>query len=173
MEEEVKVAPTDTAVAPVADDLAKQLEAVKAAQAGSDRAYQEAAKKAAALEAEVEKLRKEKMSEKEKAEYEIARQKAEIEQQKREVAEATLHLSKVRIMGSKGVDLDYLEYITGNSEEEITKSIDTFNKRVDSLVAKRVAEKLGGTKAPESGKGNETPPPPEDWRELEKKWRGL
>ena len=131
--------------------LAEQLEQIKKAQAGSDKAYQEAAKKAAELAAENEKLKKEKMSEKERAEFEFAKQRSELEAKSREVAEATLRLSKMRLMGEKGIELDYADYITGNSEDEIAQSIDTFTKRLDKLVAERVEKKLSASPKPQSG----------------------
>lgn len=133
------------------DDLASQLEQIKKAQAGSDKAYQEAAKKAAALEAENEQLKKEKMSEKERAEFELAKQRAEIEKKGREVAEATLRLSTVRLMGEKGVPLEYSEYIHGTNEEEIAQSINTFNARLEKLVAERVQKTLTGNEKPKAG----------------------
>ncbi len=73
--------------------LQEQLEAIKKSQSGSDKAYQEQVKAKLALEVELEKLKKEKMTEKEKADYEIAQSKAMLEKQKQEVAEATLGTS--------------------------------------------------------------------------------
>jgi DNA repair exonuclease SbcCD ATPase subunit len=173
-EQETKVVETSEAPAPVVtvEELSKQLEQIKAAQSGSDRAYQEAAKKAKDLEAENEKLKKEKMSEKEKAEYEMAKSRAELEVKSREVAEATLRLSKMRIFGEKNVSLEFADYIGGSNEEEIKTNLDTFLKRFDDAVQKRVNEKLGNTKPPESGV---TPLPanlPDDWRKLESMYQG-
>ena len=58
---EVKVADTqgDQSSVPDTKALYEQLEQIKRAQAGSDKAYQEAARKAAELSAENEKLKKE------------------------------------------------------------------------------------------------------------------
>jgi hypothetical protein len=131
--------------------LAEQLEQIKKAQAGSDRAFQEASKRAVELATENEKLKKEKMSEKERAEFEFAKKNAELEAKSREVAEATLRLSKMKLMGEKGVSMEYADYITGNTDEEIARNIETFNKRLEKLVGERVEEKLKGTPKPKSG----------------------
>jgi len=131
--------------------LTEQLDHIKQAQAGSDKAYQEAARKAMALEAELEKMRKEKMSEKEKAEYEIKQKEIQLEQKSREVAEATLRFSKMQVLGEKKVPLEFAEYIGGANEDEIRVNADTFLKRFNEAVGKGVTEKLAGTTKPEAG----------------------
>ena len=154
MPEEVKADPTPKAEetkTPTVEELAAQLESIKKAQAGSDKAYQEAAKKAAELASENEKLKKEKMSEKERSEYEIARREAEIDAKSKEVAEATLRLSKMRLMGEKKVPLEYADYIHGSDEGQISDSIDKFNKLIDKLAGERVNEKLLSTEKPKAG----------------------
>jgi uncharacterized protein (DUF885 family) len=151
---ETKPAETETPVLDEAVDikaLAAQLEAIKKAQAGSDAAYSKAFKKAQELEAENERLKKERMSEKEKAEYEIAQQKAQLEVRAREVADATLRLSKIKILGEKNVPMEFADYITGNSDEEIKTNLDTFLQRFDTAVQARVNEKLSGTQKPQAG----------------------
>jgi DNA repair exonuclease SbcCD ATPase subunit len=159
---ETKPAETETPVQDAAVDikaLEAQLEAIKKAQAGSDKAYQETAKKAKELEAENERLKKERMSEKEKSEYEIAQQRAQLEAKAREVADATLRLSKIKVLGEKNVPMEFADYITGNSEEEIKTNLDTFLKRFDTAVQTRVNEKLLGAPKPQAGaepqKGNQ------------------
>lgn len=133
------------------DELKAQLEQARKSQAGVDKSYAEAAKRAAALEAEIEKLQKEKMSEKEKAEYELAKQRAEIDAKAREVAEATSRLSKMKLMGEKGIAPEMADYIKGNTEEEILSSIDTLTKLLEKEVAKRVEKTLTGTQKPQAG----------------------
>jgi hypothetical protein len=145
------VDPASTTEVPDIAKLAEQLEQIKRAQAGSDKAYQEAAKKASELSAENEKLKKEKMSDREKAEFEIAKKTAELEVRAREVAEATLRLSKVKMMGEKGIDLEYADYITGSTEQELAQSLDTFSKRLEKLVAARVETTLKGSPKPQAG----------------------
>lgn len=131
--------------------LQEQLEAIKKSQSGSDKAYQEQVKAKLALEIELDKLKKEKMSEKERAEFEFAKKKAELEAKSREVAEATLRLSKVKLMGEKGIALEYADYINGSNDAEIIESIDTFNKLIDKLVSERVNKTLLGNQKPQAG----------------------
>jgi flagellar biosynthesis GTPase FlhF len=167
---------TQSAAQSGADDvnaLRAELEQIKKAQAGSDRAYQEAAKKAAALEAEKEALIKEKMSEKEKAEYEFKRQREELEAQKREVSEATLRLLTMKVIAEKGIPAELADYVRGSNEEEIKNSADTLLKRFSDAVGKGVNDKLVGTTPPAAGStAAATPALPEDWRQLEKKYQG-
>jgi DNA repair exonuclease SbcCD ATPase subunit len=151
---ETKVAETGSPAQDAAVDvktLQEQLDAVKRAQAGSDKAYSEAEKKRIALESELEKLRKEKMSEKERADFEIAKERAEVEKQKREVADATLRFSKMQILAQKNIALDFADYISGSSEDEISKNADTFVKRFNDAVGKGIDERLAGTAKPKAG----------------------
>jgi DNA repair exonuclease SbcCD ATPase subunit len=151
--DEVKEAVTTEVQTPEIDSkvLIEQLEALKKTQAGSDKAYQEAAKKAASLQAEVERLQKEKMSEKERAEFELAKKEAELEQRAREVAEATSRLSKMKLMAEKQIPAEFADYIQGASEDEIMSSIDTFTQRFDKAVGERVQQTLTGTQKPQVG----------------------
>lgn len=163
-EEKVESAATEQAQTaetkvPTVEELVAQLESIKRAQAGSDKAYQEAARRAKELEAENEKLKKEKMSEKERAEFELAKQKAELEAKAREVAEATLRLSKMRLMSEKKLPVEYADLITGSNEEELIANMDRLNKAIDMVAAERMNEKLLSGKKPEAGveKNKEAP----------------
>jgi DNA repair exonuclease SbcCD ATPase subunit len=151
--DEVKEAVTTEVQTPEIDSkvLMEQLEALKKTQAGSDKAYQEAAKKAATLQAEVERLQKEKMSEKERAEFELAKKEAELEQRAREVAEATSRLSKMKLMAEKQIPADLADYIQGTSEDEILASINTFTERFEKAVGDRVQKTLTSTQMPKAG----------------------
>jgi DNA repair exonuclease SbcCD ATPase subunit len=153
MPEEIKEVVTEQAPTQEVDPkaLIEQLEALRKAQSGSDKAYQEAAKKAASLQAEVEKLQKEKMSEKERAEFELAKKEAELEQRAREVAEATSRLSKMELMAEKQIPADLADYIQGTSEDEILASINTFTERFEKAVGDRVQKTLTSTQMPKAG----------------------
>ena len=130
--------------------LQEQLEAIKRTQSGSDKAYQDASKKAATLEAENEKLKKEKMSEKEKADYELMQKSQQLEIKSREVAEASLRFSKMQILSAKQVPAELFDYIGGADEVEISTNADTFLKRFNDAVGKGVEAKLAG-KVPQAG----------------------
>lgn len=151
------------------EELMAQIDQLRKTQSGIDRSYSEAAKRAKELEAENEKLKKEKMSEKERAEFEIAKQKAELEAKAREVADATLRLSKVRLMGENQIPLEYADYITGANDEEITNSIKTFNERIEKLVGDRVNKKLMSNEPPKAGAGEPKKQEiPKNWKAYEK-----
>jgi hypothetical protein len=91
------------------------------------------------------------MSEKERADFELAKERAEVEKGKREVAEATLRFSKMQILAAKNISLDFADYINGSSEEEISKAADTFTKRFSEAVGKGIDERLAGTQKPKAG----------------------
>jgi hypothetical protein len=131
--------------------LAEQLEQIKKAQAGSDKAYQAAEARAKALDEELEKLKKEKMSEKELAAFEYAKKEAELERKSREVADATLSLEKMKLLGAKNIPADFAQFVTGNNVQELTTNLDTLTKLFDAEVGKRVNEKLIGTEKPKAG----------------------
>jgi DNA repair exonuclease SbcCD ATPase subunit len=152
-DEIAKVAETEKAPDAAVDVkvLADQLEQIKKAQAGSDKAYQAAEARAKALDEELEKLKKEKMTDKELATFELAKEKAEVEKSKREVADATLRLAKIKLLGAKNIPVDFSEYISGGSEQELTANLDTFLKLFDAEVGKRVNEKLVGNEKPKAG----------------------
>lgn len=156
MDENVQAAAATETQQPAQDaspdikSLTEQLESIKRAQAGSDRAYQESVRKAKELEVELENLRKEKMTEKERSEYELKQREAALEAKDREVRQATLNLSKMRLMGEKGLPVDYAEYINGNSDEEIGKAIDAFSAKIDKLVAEKVKQTLAGGEKPKA-----------------------
>lgn len=152
-EEIAKVAETEKATDAAVDvkALMDQLEATKRTQSGSDKAYQESAARARELESELEKLKKEKMTEKEVATFELAKERAAVEQSKREVADATLRLTKMQLLGSKNVSAEFSDFISGKSEKELTANLDTFTKLFDAEVGKRVNEKLAGSPAPKAG----------------------
>lgn len=148
--------------------LVEQIEQIKRAQAGSDKAYQEAAKKAKDLEAENEKLKTEKMSEAERARFELEKQRAEIEAKSREVADATLRLAKMKLMNEKGLEIEYADYIGGSNDDEIAKNIDTFNKRLEKLVSTRVEAKLLGATKPKAAADTTEKPKPTSLQDAER-----
>lgn len=146
--------------------LAEQLEQIKRAQAGSDKAYQEAAKRLKELESENENLKKEKMSEKERAEFELKKKEAELEQRAREVKDATLRLSKVKAMADKGVDPGFYDFLPGETEEEVVKNLDRFIALIKKQVGSDVNKVLTGIEKPKSGDGGGGKNPHDDIKNL-------
>ena len=147
-----EVAGTETVQTPEVDvkALQEQLESSKKSQAGVDKVYQETMKAKLALELELEKIKKEKMSEKEKADYELMQKSQQLEIKSREVAEASLRFSKMQILSAKQVPAELFDYIGGANEEEISTNADTFLKRFNDAVGKGVEAKLAG-KVPQAG----------------------
>jgi len=148
-----EAAVTETVQTPEVDvkALQEQLESIKKSQSGVDKVYQETVKAKLALELELEKIKKEKMSEKEKADYELMQKSQQLEVKSREVAEASLRFSKMQILSAKQVPAELFDYIGGANEEEISTNADTFLKRFNEAVGKGVEAKLAGNKNPHAG----------------------
>jgi hypothetical protein len=131
--------------------LQDKLEQALKSQSGVDKTLAETTKAKMALELELEKIKKEKMSEKEKADYELMQKSQQLELKSREVAEASLRFSKMQILSAKQVPAELFDYIGGANEEEISTNADTFLKRFNEAVGKGVEAKLAGNKSPQAG----------------------
>jgi len=151
--------------------LVEEIQQIKRAQAGSDKAYQEAAKKAAQLEKENAELKMEKMTEKQKAEFEAKQMLEEAQKAKHEAAEAMLNLAKIKILGEKNIPVDFSTRIIGSTEDELRADADTFNKQIDKLVGERVEKRLLTSKPPNSAVEVNTESVPGSLAEANAKYR--
>ena len=115
----------------------EEYEKIKQAQAGSDRAYQQTKQELDQVKQQMEELRKQQMSEKERAEYEQQQREQALQNKEREVQEATLRLTKLQVLGEKGLPTDLERFVVGESEEEIRESADTLVGQINKLVEER------------------------------------
>lgn len=119
------------------EKLNADFEAVKKMQSGSDKAYTEAKTRLEQLAQENEELKKGKMDEKQRIEYE-QKQKDELLQTKiNELHNATLRASKLRLLAEKKLDVKWEGFITGSTEQEIEESINTLVELAESKVDER------------------------------------
>jgi regulator of replication initiation timing len=132
-------------------ELAAQLEQTKKAQAGSDKAYQEAAKERERLKAENDKLRKASMDEKERADFERQEKERELAERESEINKATLRLSLVEALSAADMEVDFADFVPGHNKEEITENIGKLKELINTEVGKRVTETLNSTTKPLRG----------------------
>ena len=132
-------------------DLMAQIEQIKKTQAGSDKAYQEAAKRLKEVEAEKDKLKKANMDEKERAEFERQEKERELAERESEINKATLRLSLVEALGEAQMEIDFADFVPGNTKEEVVQNIGKLNELINKEVGKRVTATLNSTSKPLAG----------------------
>jgi hypothetical protein len=137
--EELKVVPIE------------ELEAVKKAQAGSDKAYNETRKQLDELAKKYEDLQKKNMSEKERQELETEEKQKAIEAKEREVAEASLRLTRMSLIAEMGLAKDFDRYAVGSTEEEIRESLNGLQTLINQAAEKTVNEKIKRPGTPKVG----------------------
>lgn len=148
--EEVQTETTETQEVDV-NQLAKQVDELKKLQAGSDRAYQEAAKRLKEIEAENEKLKKEKMSEDEKLTFELQKQRKELEEKDREVKTERANFLKMKVINEYNLPADAEGFIKGETEADIRASAEKFQAVLSGVSQAKVDEALGTISTPAAG----------------------
>ena len=133
------------------NELAKKVEELKRLQAGSDRAYQEAAKKAKALEEENEKLKTEKMSEAEKAKFEADKRKKELEDMERQLKSERTNFIKMKVVNELGLPSNVSDRIFGETEDDIRADAIALKAVLDGAKSEGVNEALGTISKPQAG----------------------
>ena len=133
------------------NQLAAQLEQIKKAQAGSDKAYQETAKQLAAVKAENDKLRKSSMDAEERAAFERQQKEQELEERERAVNNANLQLSLIKELGAAEMDTEWAEYVPVSDPEKIEESIGKLKELIEKEVGRRVDKTLNSSSKPKAG----------------------
>ncbi len=131
-----------------------EYEKLKRMQAGSDKAYAEAKKELDDTRKRLDELEKASMSDKERAEHELKTRAEQLEAKEREVREATLRLSKLKLMSEKGIAADMEKFVVGETEDEMRESVDTLVGLLEKQANERVKDRLKSGGAPRTG----TPP---------------
>jgi predicted nuclease with TOPRIM domain len=129
----------DAAIAPFKAELEKKQTEVR----GLDKKIGELNKTLQAKDIE-------KMSDLEKAKFEIEQAKAEAD----EIRQTATALKKQNLVVSQGLPAEFANLISGTTDEEITKSINTVKTQIESEIVKRVeaaTNKFYGGKPPITG----------------------
>lgn len=127
-------------------------EVKKMIQSENDKVRTEYSKKLKAVESERETLLKEKMTEKEKAEFELKRKMDEIADREKQLNVKDLQLKKMGMLKDNIELLDLSDFITGSNEEELSSNIKKLKKVFSSAVQAATEARLK-----DAGRG-ETPP---------------
>ena len=106
-------------------------------------------------DAEIEKLKTDQMTDKQKAQYEAERLSKELAKKETDLKAKELSLFAYDHMKKENIDPEFYAYIIGGSEDEIKTRAKSFMELFNKYLAAKVDEKLKGA-GREPGKGRET-----------------
>ena len=129
----------------------EEFDAIRKAQQGSDRAYHQTKEQLEKLSKDFEELQKRSMSDKERQEYESAERQKQLEAKEREVADASLRLTRMSLIAEHGLPKEFERFAVGEDEEQVRESLNSLQTLVNTAAEKMVAERLKGAGAPRSG----------------------
>jgi hypothetical protein len=121
-------------------DLEKLLE--KAAQSAADRVRTELHQKIKAKDEELEQLRMEKMTAKERADHETKKLKDELETKARMLNRQAMELLATRELEAAGLDQSFIESVIGSDEDATKGKIVTLKKTFDAALGKAVESQM-------------------------------
>lgn len=123
------------------EKLSSEFEVIKKMQSGSDKAYTETRSRLEQLTRENEELKKSRMDEKQRLEYEQKQKDEQLQKQVKELQNATLRASKLKLLAENKLDVKWEKFITGETEQEIEESISTLVELAKSKDDERVRPK--------------------------------
>jgi len=91
------------------------------------------------------------MSDKERQEYEAAERQKLLEAKEREVADASLRLTRMSLIAEHSLPKESERFAVGENEEQVRESLNTLQTLVNQAAEKMVSERLKGSGAPRSG----------------------
>lgn len=133
-----------------------EYEALKKAQAGSDRAYHETKKKLDEVVDQLKELQRQSLTDKEKTELELKEREEIIAKKEKELEEASLKAKKMKMLADKGLvgDWEYWEKISqANTDEEMNEALNALINRqqeTEKRVIVNPPPKSGNQKPPKS-----------------------
>jgi hypothetical protein len=111
----------------------------------STKLKEEKAKWQAGIEAEkAEAAKLAKMTETEKQQHLLDKQKAEIEEKEKTIAAREMKLTKIDIFNEKKLPIELVDCVQGDDADTVKANIDTFEKAWQSAIDKAVEERLKG-----------------------------
>ena len=117
----------------------------KMIQSETDRVRTEYVRKLKEVEAEKDGLVKERMSEKERAAYELEQREKLIAQKDMEIRAREVDIEKSRVMSELEIPREFADYITGNDGNEIALKATKFMDVFSEAVAREANRKLAGS----------------------------
>lgn len=142
---EEKNGATETPGEPVNNQTPKPLtleEVQKLIQSETDKVRTKYVNELKALESEKEALLKEKMSEKEKADFELQKKAKEIEERENLLNKQTLSLKKLNLLKDNTSLLDLEEFISGDNEDQLKENMQKLKTKFEVAVQKEVEKRF-------------------------------
>lgn len=139
----------------------------KMIQSAVDRATNKLGNENKGLKEELEKLKKEKLTDEERAELERKQKEDAIAERERALAEKENRLYAIKAVKKAGLDdgsdaaLELIDFVTGNSEQETDSRVEAFSKLFKAMVkqeVERTFKSKGGTPGKGSDGGTEKNP---------------
>lgn len=137
---------------PTIKELMRQMESLKQAQSGSDRKVKELSDALTQSKVENEELKKEQMSDKEKAKFELDKRERELAEKDAVIKAKEIALEKTATLTELEMPQKFAPWIHGNTKEELQANAVRFKAIFDDAVKEAANAKLVTTvKKPGSG----------------------
>jgi len=124
------------------DDPEWQARIDKIAQSREDRVRTQYSKQVKDLQKEIEMMKKEKMSENERREYEAQQLKEALETKERDLTRREMELLSVKKLEEKQLPVSFVEFVIGENEETTLKNIESMEKVFGEAVKSAVDVKM-------------------------------
>lgn len=127
----------------------------KQIQSAEDRVRTQYSKQLKQLEQEKEALLKEKMTEEEKAQYELEKQRRELFEKEAALKRQTVELEATNLLAAAQLPIQFKPFVLGEDVEQTKQRIEDFKKLWDAAVSEEVTKRMaaGGRKPPGDGAG--------------------
>lgn len=127
----------------------------KTIQSETDKVRTQYSKQLKQLETEKETLLKEKMTEEEKAKYELEKQRRELFEKESALKRQTVELEATNLLSTAQVPIEFKQFVLGEDVESTKQRIDSFKKMWDAAVSEEVTKRMaaGGRKPPGDSAG--------------------
>jgi len=129
--------------------------AQKLVQSAEDRVRTQYVKQLKQLEQEKEALLKEKMTEEERAKYELEKQRRELFEKEAALKRQTVELEATNLLAAAQLPIQFKQFVLGEDIDDTKKRIDDFKKLWDAAVSEEVTKRMaaGGRTPPSDGAG--------------------
>ena len=128
---------------PSITDLMGMIDELKKAQSGSDRKVKELSTALTQAEQEKEELQKERMSEKERATFELEQQRKKNAETAAELAQRELALERANVITELSIPKDLAKFVDGKDKNDILSNAKDLMQSFDNAVLREVNRKLG------------------------------
>ncbi|ALS27187.1 hypothetical protein IJ21_17860 [Paenibacillus sp. 32O-W] len=125
----------------------------KQIQSAEDRVRTAYSKQLKQLEQEKETLLKEKMTEEERAKYELQKRESTLLEQERLLKQRTVELEATNLLAAAQLPITFKPFVLGEDVEQTKQRINDFKKLWDAAVSEEVTKRMaaGGRKPPSDG----------------------